>query len=772
VPGSVTSPQGGTPEWAQSVRAFTSAVNSSAAASTAGQMQFPDTSQLSGLCGGMLGGSPFTSGLLLNGDPGTNGTAGALVTGSQGFADGMCGLLSGGPSTGTTPQSIITGGTNVSDAINDTPIASGIIGMGPGSNNVALDALNGGQSFANTLFGIIGGCGCGVENAPDNVTPGQVITTAQDTADAVQNNPMASGLLALGQIGGSSGNVAIDALNGGQLFTNTLFGIMQACGACGMSGSFAGPLTFGPFGDPGDTFAESVTPDDIINAAQGVADSVTASPYASTILSIAGGSGNLGVDLVNGGSTALAQNNADHAGHTSLTTAQSVSLKQQNLLVAQDFSGSYTVAAQAHWSWDGTDGAASTGVLGCARVDCDGTQDPLVSSEVPVVAGETVAVACEVKWSSISYTGSDPIILAVEKYRKMKPPPGTPGTTYADVGWYDVATLESPAASGDWTELAGTYVVEPGVDQLRFRLQAAEAVTDGAVKFDACAFLKTDLISDEAVPGVGTTVNNIVTQLYGTQGDAFTHNDALIALANTASALTTLSAQLAALKAEGHTGTIAGDDFNFVGEVTASANWGGSYTQGGVYTADGNNAVFTNPTLIAVPTECQFDWQGTGTTSTTDYQLIQLVLDSAPSTVKGHISAIRIFGRVASGFSSSVMAQITSDGNYAVGYYSGGTFHSLNSGTCAVPGLGSTISLYCGDKASTTLRRFKLQVGSVTITDFTEVGTSSPTGASNRKWGWGAYSDGANDFDFVPWPAFWPFSGIPPKVNQWLGLDQ
>jgi hypothetical protein len=178
-------------------------------------------------------------------------------------------------------------------------------------------------------------------------------------------------------------------------------------------------------------------------------------------------------------------------------------------------------------------------------VECDGAQDDLVSNEIPVLTGERVEVSVQTKWEGIVYTGTDPIILGVEKYRQGKDPT-TGGVTFLDLGGVDVATIESPADFGEWGQgaLAGFYIVEAGVDQLRFRFRAAQTITQGVVKWDEAVFLKPDLIQDSAVPGVQTTTDDIVTQLYGTQGEGFTHNQAAVALANTSSTIQSINARL------------------------------------------------------------------------------------------------------------------------------------------------------------------------------------------------------------------------------------
>jgi hypothetical protein len=632
-------------------------------------------------------------------------------------------------------------------------------------------------------------------------------------------NPFMAGLNTLGDgsntsgVGGQTGNM----LSGLQLFLDTLCGfalggtsVGEVLEAARQLRAQGGDLheTLESVRRLRDTVGHGTTPQTVLAGVEGVTGLVNSNPLAQSAISTGqaavGISGNQIIDSINGAQTmadqgngmltglpssgvsgngllnsaggAINQNTANHAANQSLSTAQSVALKQQNLLVAQDFSSASTVVGDTHWSWDGTDGSPSTNALGCAKVTCDGYQQPLVSSEIPVVAGENIEVSAQVKWSGLTYTGSSPVILAVEKYRLMKDPAGSGQDVYSDVGWSNVYTLPSPAASGDWTGISGTYEVEPNIDQLRFRLEVAENATAGTVKWDDAEFLKLDLISDECVPGVGLTVDDIVTQLYGLDGSGFTHNQSATALANTASALTTVAAEISALQAEGHTGAIAGDDFTFTGEITASPNWGGGYSNVGTfgfgvpptyYTANNMDAVWQID-IPGLTQTAQFDWEGTDATSTTDYQLIQLVLDSAPQTdidptTNLHNKAYcQIYGRVAAGFASYVVAQIDSDGGYSVGYSTGGSVVTMAAGTCAVPGQGAIISLYCGDAPTSSPRHFRFQIGGAIIAEFDEVGTSSPLGSSNRKWGWGGISQGSLPI----------YQAILPKINQWLALDQ
>jgi hypothetical protein len=451
----------------------------------------------------------------------------------------------------------------------------------------------------------------------------------------------------------------------------------------------------------------------------------------------------------------------------------SVDLSKANMMVSQDFTNPNTVATHKHWSWDGTDGDL---VLGCARVECDGAQDDLVSNEIHVLTGERIEVSCEVKWENIVYTGSNPIVLGVEKYRQGKDST-TNGITYLDLGGVDVAAIESPADFGEWGQgaLAGFYIVEAGVDQLRFRLRAAQTITQGVVKWDEAVFLKPDLIADSAVPGVGTTVDDIVTNLYGSAGEGFTHNDAAVALANTSSTIQSINARLSQTEAMSSPGNIAGDDFTESGELVASGNWIGGYRHSpiaasGMYVADGADAMWVGPdgTSFYLDQECWFAWQGTGQFSSSDYQISRLLMSSAPTTDRnGFLSFIHVLGRVATDFSSYVRARFSSDGKYVVDYTnnSGASFTVMQHGPTAVPGSGALISLYCGDEASSAPRQFKVTINGSTVVAFNESGTGSSLGSGNRRWGWGAETQGG--FFFLDLS-----QADAANVNQWLGYDQ
>lgn len=457
----------------------------------------------------------------------------------------------------------------------------------------------------------------------------------------------------------------------------------------------------------------------------------------------------------------------------SVTPATSVSVKDTNLLVSQNFTASTTVASVGQWSWWGEDGHL---VKGCARVDCNGSQHDLVSNEVTVVAGENVTVSVYVKWADLVYTGSNPIVLGVEKYRQGRDP-DTNGVLYMDVGGDDITSIAAPAASSGWVKLSGEYTVPDKVDQLRFRFHAASTATEGYVLWDEAEFRKTDLIPDSAVPGVGNINDNVVNNLFGQEGTGYGHADAAKAFSNTSSAVTSVSSKVAALEAAGSGGSIAGDDFTYAGALLTSGYWSGSYSAPslGYYQADGQAARWAFSAAVGV-NEAKFYWTGADSTSAGDYQLVQLVLASSlyRHPITGAQSSISLYGRISSDWLSYVKLTLNGDTTWTLSNCVAGVEATMTSGTCTLPGVGSTISLYLGSWSTSEPRRFTADINGTPLLNYLEPGTTSVVGASNRRWGWGGVARG--------WVAGWYLGGSlyidtngwvgSPDVDQWLATDQ
>lgn len=262
------------------------------------------------VCFGITNGgtqNPFLSGLNTMGEQagntsGATGQTGNMLSGLQGFLDTLCGFATGGG--GSTMEVLQAArqlraeGTDLHETLESLRKLRATVGAG--------------------------------------TTPQSVIAGVSQVNDAANNSPMASGILSMGQQNGSSGNVAIDGINGGQSFLNILFAILAICG-CGRS-NVSGPLEMpmrGVLGTDLNPYApENVTPDIIISAAQQIADTVSANPLAMNILAsgMPTASGNLGVAAVNGAAAAAtsAQNDISAASTLGQANAEAISLQAIN----------------------------------------------------------------------------------------------------------------------------------------------------------------------------------------------------------------------------------------------------------------------------------------------------------------------------------------------------------------------------------------------------------------------------------------------------------
>jgi hypothetical protein len=622
-------------------------------------------------------------------------------------------------------------------------------------DNAGAQMMSGGQALIDLMCSLFMGTSFGgrrLRLPGSGTTTTDIANMAQGIHDAITGNSLAMGILGMG---GSSGNRGVDALNGGM--------------------SFASQITSHAIG----------------------LDNIGTHP-TSTVLSNTKG--------------AIGLNTTRHVRAQSSTPATAISLSTPNLLVAENFNNPGTVVTDSSQTWEYDATTGYNDIPGSVKVTCNGTLQELVSNEVHVSAGENVQVTCQLQWIGLVYTGAGPIQLGVQKYRRLIDAT-TRQFTYVDMGKEIVASATNPGTSdppassstgsmlpvqlpfqlGDsttggmlpvelpfqlgsgnsWTATTGTYTVKPGEDQLRFLFRIDPLATAGEVWWDAAEFLQLNLIPDAAVPGVGLTTDNVVTQLYGDEGSGFSHTDEAVALASTATSLISANAQIAVLLAQiisGGTGGVAADDFDWTGEIVANTNWDGFYqysppgTGIGEYSASAGIAKWYG--TAAKGQQAWYRWVGSDATSSTQYQLIQLVLSTAGTSRGVKHSYIYVYGRVSADWSNYIEAGFCSDGTYTVAYHTTAAGRVvMQSGSCAVPGPGAILSLYCGNKGTSTLRHFTLQVGSSTIADFDEVGTGSSV--TDQGWGWGGAAQGGYD----PY-THQPYQTKPSSVNQWLGCDQ
>jgi len=451
-----------------------------------------------------------------------------------------------------------------------------------------------------------------------------------------------------------------------------------------------------------------------------------------------------------------------------------------NYLVNATFNTANSVSTGQGWSWENTLGHNGMGV---AKVTADGQFHAMVSNEVHVIAGEGLRFTAWVKWANINYgTATNPIALGVAKYLNG-----------IEVGSEDLATLATPAATGDWTELTANYTVPAQVDEIRLRLRVARTVVSGVIYFDDATVAKTDLISDAVVPGVGQTVDTVVQSLYGWAGDGFTHSDAYNALLNLASSVTANSAAIASILGQQTTGVYAVDDFKRVTSVgTLGGDWQIAQTWGGGtnrWYVNGEEAVWSKSGQIT--SGVTWKWIGTNTVSSTDTQKITAVLSAAPEYLYYHTDEywtwsgippyvlwnplairtyhpavteaaggqIRLNGRMDTAHANKISALFWADGTVQIERTLGGVDAILaQADVGSAPGAGSSISLICGTGAGA--RNFEALINNQTV--LTASDTTSNYGASYRGWGFAGVAVGHDILNT---------QASPGGVNSWFGQD-
>lgn len=158
-----------------------------------------------------------------------------------------------------------------------------------------------------------------------------------------------------------------------------------------------------------------------------------------------------------------------------------------NLLVSPGFTTQDSIgeAETANgWEWDDDDGRTDPG---CARVDAiGGLQQILQSVPIPVAADQKVNASVYVKWQSLVYTGTDPILLDLVRF----------DSEGFEVGKTTLESLSSPAASsgGNWLEIDGGEYTIPndGTTQIVIQFRCRENASAGSIWWDDAELRKTN----------------------------------------------------------------------------------------------------------------------------------------------------------------------------------------------------------------------------------------------------------------------------------------
>lgn len=196
----------------------------------------------------------------------------------------------------------------------------------------------------------------------------------------------------------------------------------------------------------------------------------------------------------------------------------------QNLQPVWDFPDAAALAGTgSQWSWDGTQDHTGVAGSGSAKVVANGVLQALRGIPGAVQGGQVVAPTAWVMWSGLTYSGSDPVQLQLIPYSQS-------GSVLSAGTPVVVAQLATPASSGSWIELTGTYTVpSSGVAAVQSRLVIPGTVSAGSVWWDDCqvdvtggylATLQNDLttLSDDFTAGntaFGTFLTTVEADITG-----------------------------------------------------------------------------------------------------------------------------------------------------------------------------------------------------------------------------------------------------------------
>ncbi|MBI2702095.1 MAG: hypothetical protein HYX31_23750 [Mycobacterium sp.] len=172
---------------------------------------------------------------------------------------------------------------------------------------------------------------------------------------------------------------------------------------------------------------------------------------------------------------------------------------------------------------------------GSATVHATGTEHGLQGSVVPVEPGQTFDLAAWVTWAGVTATGS-PFALQV----------------MTDTGAItDIAAVASPAASGGWAQIAGSYTVPSGVETIRIRLCVKASATVGQVWFDDATIRRTSLMQKGFISGLVDELTeifaNFAAMIDGILGTGYTFGQVVTFISSGLSTAATVADNLGAM---------------------------------------------------------------------------------------------------------------------------------------------------------------------------------------------------------------------------------
>lgn len=173
-----------------------------------------------------------------------------------------------------------------------------------------------------------------------------------------------------------------------------------------------------------------------------------------------------------------------------------------NLLTNGSFVDSVSMAPEGSgWAWDGTTTHSNTAPSGhtdgSVTTTGTGVQQTLASNVVAVSAGQSLSVAGWLKWSGVT-ASSAAFALNVIAYLDG-----------SQLSYQTIGGVVSPAASGAWQEITGTYTVPSGADQVRVQLVVTANVTAGQVWWDDLSLVKTQTIDQSLITSLENDFSSV-----------------------------------------------------------------------------------------------------------------------------------------------------------------------------------------------------------------------------------------------------------------------
>lgn len=474
------------------------------------------------------------------------------------------------------------------------------------------------------------------------------------------------------------------------------------------------------------------------------------------------------------------------------------------LLVNGSFDGIVSMPEGGGWQWDSAVDHTGRAGSGSARVTATGTLRSMNSNAVDVFETNRIDAGVWVKWSNRSGTGSAALVLNVfDEFDTVidapvlaTAPPGADSDWVRLGGEYTVPkliggrvpshvclgfTVDANVVGGTfWWDDASLRKVNPITHKLVGGFQdAIEGFTgvadatlndfvQGLKNFD---LIDTGTIIDDFIPGLGLLLENGIRGLRSLPPatGVFTHEQFLQAALGQAESTTGNANSIQTILRYLNAGVY--DEFERRGPSLGS-NWSTPWGSGnGTLTTEGHNAAL--PFVWPGGNSQWFSrYVGPNAASVTDWQVVSIVLGSSPGLAPfnycGHND---VLGRVG-GTGDYIRLRIGGDGSWSLSKFVSGVEYIMArefAGAITVPGPGSIITLYCGDRAANNLAHFRATINNATLVDIDEpiggsFGPASNCGGLYRGRGLGLRAEG---IPFIM--AGWVSPGL---VNYWSSSDQ